>query len=177
MIRLFLLSFIFTAPVYSYTSPGGNWGLFEAEELILKPKKIWYYRNPYMQDYTTPRANERRYTADHPKNPDNPSYTGLETFEHWLYGVEFEFNLNLLRYKEQRWFFWDNRVYTYGTTNQVRHVGWDWDIGFTLLQDKLRVYYHHHSEHVMEQTRRNHDGYPLLDELVLELTFYKRKGK
>ena len=169
MIKLLFL-LLLSASGYSYTSTGGNWGLLELEEASMEAKKVWFYYNPYIPEYTTIRYDGEKRDSEFFSD-------GTQSFEHWLYGVGLNMDINLLRYKNNA-FFWRNNVYTYGTTVQVRHVGWEWDLGFDLWKDRLEIYYHHHSEHVMEQRKSRpnapHENYPLLDELVLKMTFFKR---
>lgn len=176
---LLIASFFLLIPatgLYGWTSPQGTFGLLEAERLDMYVSKVWYLYDPYMPEWTTPYAGEKRFTKHYPANPDNPNdpEAGTYDFEHWLYGAATGFDLNLIRYKELR-LYWDNLVHMKGTNHQVRHVGWEWKLGINIIPGKVDIYYHHHSQHVLERDREPHSGYPLLDELVLKMTFYQRK--
>lgn len=165
MIRYLLLGFL-SLPAYSYTSPGGTWGLLELEKAGMNARKIWFLYDPYIPEYTS-----IRYPGE---TRDNENFgTPTTYFESWTYGVDIRMDVNLVRIGDYS-FFWNNTVRGNTTTNQFRHIGWEWNLGFDIWKDHLKVYYHHHSEHVMENTTRGRENYPLLDELVLEMTFYTR---
>lgn len=71
--------------------------------------------------------------------------------------------------------FWRNNVHTDATQRQVRQVGWEWEVGVP-IGNSIEVFKRHHSIHVMEDKNEDH-RFPLRDEYVVKVQFYKRKGK
>lgn len=128
-----------------------EWHLLEADRITFEGSRIRAYHNAYMPEYTTGSGGEE-----------------------WDYGAASEFDICLLCYNDWE-LFWDNRVYTYGTNNQVRHVGWYWELGATLYPGKVNAFYRHHSEHCMECDGPSaSQRFPLLDEYVVEFVLYER---
>jgi hypothetical protein len=78
------------------------------------------------------------------------------------------FNLNL---GITDWIFIDNRLHLMGTDAQVRHAGWEYRAGFDF--GAIEVFWHHHSQHVMERERGPHE-FPVYDFIGARIHFLRR---
>lgn len=136
----YLLLLILSTPAF-----GQEWKLLELDTFNMEIWKNEFYRDPYMQEYTT--------------------RTGRGG-EEWLGGAALNFNLNLLEYKPNWNLYWDNRVHMDGTQVQVRHVGWQWDMGAS-AGEHVDLFYKHHSRHVMDEAPTA--GYPLRDAVGIRI--------
>lgn len=156
----FLAGAILGSIMVPYPAKGAEYYILEPDKLSFETSKIYTYRDLYIPDYTVAEAR--------------PTETGQE--EYWLYGMGFNFNINLLRKNNLRAIYWDNRVNMVATNKQVRYVAWDYKIGTNLIEDRLNLFYHHKSEHWLEGDRDSEVeyDYPLLDEITLELVFLTR---
>lgn len=141
-----LLVLLFGAPLTA-----GELRLLDIEKVTMEGSRIKAYRDPYFPDYTTGSGGEE-----------------------WAYGAASNFNFCLICYGDLK-LFWDNRVHMTATDVQVRHVGWFWELGTTIIPKKLDIFYRHHSEHCMECQDSETRNYPLLDEYVIRFNFYERK--
>jgi hypothetical protein len=149
MYKIILALLISTAAQAQDTK--SNWRLLEADSVTMETSKVYGYRNPYMPDYDTGSGGEE-----------------------WRYGTAAEIDLTLVGFKSWN-MFWRNRVHSHGTTNQVRHVGWYWELGFDVWPDKVELFHRHHSQHCMECDGPANDvGFPLLDEFALKFKLYER---
>lgn len=113
-----------------------------------------------------------------------------------------EFNLDLLRLKDYRdpyypgkddfksyvglnWnvgaydrLFWDNTVFMYSDSYQVRNVGWKFDAGLKLT-DNFSLIYHHLSRHDLDHAREdlefggNRPKFPIENSFGVRVDFKK----
>lgn len=74
--------------------------------------------------------------------------------DEWTEGAALNFDLSVLKY-----FKWKNRVYENSANQQVRQVGWKWDLALDLGK-YVNLFYEHHSTHVVDSGRKAHT-YPL----------------
>lgn len=142
LLGLILVSYLFAAPLCA-------WDLREVSS------ETSYIRNKtdaYMPQYTsTPNGLLRN-------DDDN---------ENWWYGLALNINIDVVRYGKFK-LFWDNRFFTDATDSQVRHVGWQWKLGFPITP-KLVFYQYHESRHCMEC---NTDAsYPRENRFVIKYIF------
>jgi hypothetical protein len=63
--------------------------------------------------------------------------------------------------------YWNQEIIGRATTVQFRYVAWDFEVGHRFT-DSVGIFYHHISEHVMEDTRTR---YPMLDTVGIRLCF------
>lgn len=116
--------------------------------------EFWHtenYRDPYLPEYST---------------------TESENSERWVGGTAVNFDVNIVRYKRFQ-MYWDNQAHTDLTTSQVRHVGWEYELGFSFY-NKLQLYKYHHSEHCMECDPEQR--FPLKDTYGVRFIFFDRDG-
>jgi hypothetical protein len=92
------------------------------------------------------------------------------TDEHWRDGAATIFNLDLLSYDRYR-LYWNNRAHMDNTNSQVRQVGWEWEMGLSV--PKLDVFYHHHSQHLLDEDSTL--KFPLENKYGIRFNFYKRE--
>jgi len=62
----------------------------------------------------------------------------------------------------------DNSVFAKSTDKQYRYVAWEFELGFS-LSDIVDFFYHHKSEHVLEDTRAGH--FPLANYVGIRIEF------
>lgn len=116
--------------------------------------EVYNERDPYLPEFDL-----RREQAQ----PDQGEY--------WDTRSAILFNLNLIEFTPSYRMYWDNEIYGFTTTQQYRTAGWEWEAGFQL--DRVDLFWHHHSRHVLEQERDL--SYPLHDRYGLRITFYGDK--
>jgi hypothetical protein len=92
-----------------------------------------------------------------------PQY-GLKDWDH---RVSMDVDFRLLRYG-----FWENWIHTEAIPGKVKTVGWDWKLGANLGR-YVDVYYHHHSQHVMDEPQIE-TGNPVEDSYGFRLKFIDR---
>lgn len=127
--------------------------VLELDSLDIKYRKHVNYRDSYFPEYET---------------IDNECTKSTECMK---FGANALFNINVIRINNYN-LFWRNDIMMDSTNKQVRHVGWDYEVGLPLVPDKIEMYYHHESRHILEQA--NHARFPLRDEYVINFNIYKR---
>lgn len=125
--------------------------LLEGDYAGFEAGQIKHLRDPYMPEYTTTSKEE----------------------EHWKSSAALLGDINWIRYGDFR-LFMKNRWHMTTTNHQVRHVGWQYELGATLVPGSIDLFYRHHSQHVLESTNMD-SRFPLLDEYVIQVHLYKRK--
>lgn len=151
---LIMLGVLFCSKVQAAES--SNFKLIELQSMGMEYRHIRNYRDAYFPKYET---------------IEGKCVGSTECFK---YGANALFDLDLFKYK-QYGIFWRNDVHMDATNKQVRHVGWHWEVGFPLVPEKLEVFTRHHSRHVLESEPQIEQNYPLRDEYIMRLNFYKRK--
>ena len=157
MFKQFIQGCIFiciSQQVSAQTAKNPNWTdrirLLEVESVDVEGFKNSFYRDPYIDQYSTDANNQ----------------------EYWIGGAAVNFDLTLVEVTRDFQLYWKNRVHMDGTNKQVRHVGWWWDLGLT-LGPKLDLFYNHHSRHCLECN--SDQGYPLRDSYGVRFKVYKRR--
>lgn len=154
---VFLLVFILGILVgNSMVAEGREYYILEPETVSFDSSRIINYRDGYIREFDT--------------HMSKLSNSGQE--EYWTYGAAFNIDINLLRVNQTRVWYWNNKVNMVSTDSQVRYVAWDYEVGFTLYPKRVKLFYHHKSEHWLEG--KTEDRYPLLDEVVLRIIFLER---
>lgn len=91
-----------------------------------------------------------------------PEYNGK-----WTNGAQFNLDLRLFEV-----FRWDNHIHLDSTQSQIRNVGWRFDI-FMDYYRYIAPYYHHHSQHSLDNSEHAETRFPIEDEFGLRFIFYK----
>lgn len=142
--------------------------VLELKDLSMEYKQHRNYRDSYFPQYETINGHCAGYNND-----------GTLSTECMTYGAGVNFDLSIVKFKAMD-LFWNNKVDMDATNRQVRQVGWDWEVGPKF--DKVSVFYHHHSRHLMESATVYNEGsldeqkikYPLRDEYVIRFNFYHK---
>jgi hypothetical protein len=98
------------------------------------------------------------------RDPYQPEYT-----DSWSKGGQFNFNLRAFEY-----FSWKNQVHFDGTSSQLQHAGWRFDVSF----DKyvFQPFYTHHSQHAFDDKGADDPSqpsdFPLIDRYGMRFVFY-----
>ena len=71
-----------------------------------------------------------------------------EKDDDWMAGGVFNINTHI----QEDWY-WNNAIHLSGDSFQIRHVGWEFEFGYHLIENSVDIYYFHFSEH--ETERRN----------------------
>lgn len=70
------------------------------------------------------------------------------------------------------WLYWDNQSAFYGDNSQVRHIFWQYEVGFRY--ETVDVFYYHKSEHTADANREDigHPSkFPLEDSFGIRINF------
>lgn len=137
---------------------GAEFSLFEPSHLSIEAHRIYNYREPYIDEYSTMQ-----------KEPADPTQT-----EYWTYGAMVNFNVNLVRVNNYR-LFWRNTIHGESTSEQFRRVGWQWNLGFTLIPNKLELFHLHHSEHILDKAAESNVNYPVRDSYGVRMIFLDKE--
>lgn len=79
----------------------------------------------------------------------------------WKYGMALNWDLDFGSH-----FYWDNQLGFHGTDAQVRNIWWEFTSGIK-LDNHLRVFFHHKSEHAAEE--KYNSRFPILNEFGFKL--------
>ena len=104
------------------------------------------------------------YRITHKRDP----FFSDRTHEDWLFGAALNWDLMLIRYRTVG-LYWENRLYL-DVDNQVRHVGWEWDLGIQLGR-YFDLFYQHHSRHALDEQR---NGFPFENRFGVRLNLIRR---
>ena len=85
----------------------------------------------------------------------------------WTDGAALNFNLDIVKY-----FHWKNKVYENSADQQVRQVGWQWDLALDLGQ-YVNLFYYHHSTH-LEDKEMTEYKYPMQNYYGVRFYFIRR---
>jgi hypothetical protein len=140
----------------------GDWHLLDADYLGLEYREHRNYRDDYFPEYTTIEGECRGITK-----------LEEDSKECFKYGANVLFNLNLITIPGITNIFWRNDVNMDATNKQVRHVGWNWEAGFP-VGDKIELFHHHYSRHILDSDPQVNRGFPLRDEYVVKFNLYRR---
>ena len=108
------------------------------------------------------------FTIERNADPYMPDIGGYSNDpEYWSHGAAINWDVTLAKYDAWRWY-WRNVVHTSATNRQVRHVGWQWDLGIG-YRDKVEAFYWHHSQHAVDAP--SNGAYPLIDRYGVRVIF------
>jgi hypothetical protein len=137
--------------------------LLSADRVGVEYRQHVNYRDPYFAEYETIGGNCTGVRAD-----------GTPSQECMQFGATAIVDVTLLQLPSLTRFFWRNNFEMDSTNRQVRYAGWQWELGLTLIP-KVQLFHRHHSRHVLEkETPANVNRFPLRDEYVISVDFYKR---
>lgn len=94
----------------------------------------------------------------------------VTTPEHWTQGAAALFDLDLIKYGNAS-VYWHNRVHAESTNEQVRRVGWIFEVGAGIT-DVVQVYWQHDSEHLLDQSSTF--SHPLSNFIGMRVFMYSR---
>lgn len=124
--------------------------------------------------WTPKNAPDRHYGLLEPKYVAVDIYRYEDIYDPYLapldrelrYGSNWTLNLNIFRFND-RTIYWNNRLHfdQSRSSGHIKHAGWEYEIGGDLLTEgdlpKIQLFKHHHSRHVLEETRETH--FPVYD--------------
>lgn len=126
--------------------------LLEAEHLSIEYEKIRDNRDPYFPEYSDGVGEE------------------------WSYAAALKWDINVIRLGEQARVYWNNYVHMDATDRQVRHVGWQWELGLNLW-NKVELFSAHHSRHSLERDGLDSQRFPVRDTYGVRLIIIDRYNK
>lgn len=125
--------------------------LLDTEELTFETYHLRNHRDPY-------------FPYGDPGHEDND--------ETWKTGVAAAFNVVLLGSPAAD-LYWHNRVHGEGTDNQMRQVGWWYELGLNVY-DKVELFWTHHSQHLLDAT--SEERFPLDNFFGARLVFLRKNS-
>jgi hypothetical protein len=137
--------------------------LLSADRVGMEYRQHVNYRDPFFPEFETIGGNCAGVKPD-----------GTPSSECFAYGASALIDLTLLQLPNLTRIFWRNDLQMDATNKQVRYAGWKWELGLTLIP-RVQLFQRHHSRHILEkETPSSVNRFPLRDEYVLAIDFYKR---
>lgn len=85
--------------------------------------------------------------------------------------LELNLNTNILHY-----FYWDNYVHAETDYSQFRHIGYNFRFGVRVF-DWLELYWHHHSQHAMDDTYPAPMRFPAEDAYAFKIKVWEQRPR
>jgi hypothetical protein len=89
------------------------------------------------------------------------------------YGGRFRINSNILRYGDFK-LYWNNMLHfdQSNKSGHVKHAGWQYEFGLSLIPDALTIFKEHHSRHILEEVRPG--KFPVYDMYGIRFELYRK---
>lgn len=124
------------------------------------PTRAWHLQDMSLEYYTYPQGMRDPYFIAEDETSKSGRFIQFER------GSAVNFDLELLKYG-----YWDNRVHMDMDDRQVRHTGWQWELG--LRVGPVDLFHAHHSRHGLEYRNPRGDRFPVSDQYGIRFTFVR----
>jgi hypothetical protein len=133
---------------------------FDVVDAQFEVGKFYHKRDPMGPKYTLIREGHKPYNRD----------DKLESDETWNHQVGLRLDTDLFRFRNVA-MYWDQELVGQTTTHQYRRIYWDFEVGFSWLNNRFHTLWNHRSDHLLD---KDYSKYPLHDVYGIRVCLLKR---